>query len=106
MKGSIFPDFQDREPTKPRKYRKKPVVIEAVQWDGDPRTFAEILPWLADTKVNQNLPEVTEGRIVIPTLEGNMLCEPGDWIIKGIKGELYPCQDEIFKATYEVVNET
>jgi len=47
----------------------------------------------------------SDRRLVIPTLEGRMIAEPGDWIIKGIKGEFYPCKPDIFEATYEVVGE-
>lgn len=70
------------------KYRKKPVVIEATQWfkDGDhPAVFTGGLSGLP--------------RIV--TLEGPMFIDIGDWIITGVKGEFYPCKDEIFKMTYE-----
>lgn len=60
------------------KFRKKPVVIEAYQ---------------------------TETQVVIETLEGIMVANPGDWIITGVKGEKYPCKDDIFKLTYEPFEE-
>jgi len=59
------------------KYRKKPVVIDAVQ---------------------------TQERVEIVTLEGTMVANPGDWIITGVKGERYPCKPDIFEATYEPVD--
>jgi len=74
------------------KYRKKPVVIEAVKWTG------------SNTKeINQfAMPHGVHGsKVVIQTLEGLMEGIPGDWIIKGVKGEFYPCKPDIFEATYE-----
>lgn len=59
-------------------FRKKPIVISAFQ---------------------------TEQRVKIETLEGTMTAEPGDWIITGVKGEIYPCKPDIFEATYELVSE-
>lgn len=69
------------------KYRKKPVVIEATQWfkDGD---HPAVKPHL-------------DGCGWVSTLEGGHIVTPGDWIITGVQGELYPCKDEIFAATYE-----
>lgn len=86
------------------KYRKKPVVIEAMRFDGTPEKFSAIFKGLGAkdeellfaTDVNGGNPEM-----VIATLEGEMTAKPGDWIIKGIKGEFYPCRDDIFSATYE-----
>lgn len=62
------------------KFRKKPVVIEAEQHNGDQPIF-------------------------IDTLEGRMKADPGDWIITGIKGEKYPCKPDIFESTYELVEQ-
>ncbi|HMN12799.1 MAG TPA: hypothetical protein PKD55_10795 [Bellilinea sp.] len=80
------------------KYRKKPVIVEAFQY-----SYYEIWPFwftLANRtgKVVSNL-EYCE----IETLEGKMRCAPGDWIIRGVEGEIYPCKDAIFRATYEPV---
>lgn len=74
-------------------YRKKPVVIEAFRWmhDDPPEWFPQIVP------------NAHDGSALIETLEGNMRAYPGDWIIKGVKGELYPCKADIFVATYERV---
>lgn len=82
------------------KYRKKPVVIEAVQWNGD--NIGEILVLSSDggREISES---PTEEELTIYTLEGNHTADIGDWIIKGIKGELYPCKPDIFEATYEVV---
>ncbi len=86
------------------KYRKKPVVIEAVRVPDGPVESAEramewgkLVVWLGEGDW-----EVSEGLgISIRTLEGVMLAQPGDWIIRGVKGELYPCKPDIFAATYE-----
>lgn len=81
----------------PSKYRKKPVVIEAIRYD---RTnWNEICEWMPVPKNGYGDP--TDFSIVIVTLEGEMKCQKGDWIIKGVKGEYYPCKDDIFRATYE-----
>ena len=77
------------------KYRKKPVVVEAVQWNGDLQKLAKL------GGAREYEQEFLSDDVVIHTLEGNMRAQKGDWIIKGIKGELYPCKDDIFQATYE-----
>lgn len=96
------------------KYRKKPVVIEAVQYHyqeyaDNPLTFPEIPDWLQKAIDDKTIyPEFrTEDYwyLVIKTLEGNHDCKPGDWIIRGVKGELYPCKDDIFQMTYEKVED-
>lgn len=83
------------------KYRKKPVVIEAWQW----RPFAkgnDIPHWLimADYELDPS-----NNTLFIKTLEGTMRADPDDWIIKGVKGEIYPCKPDIFAATYEPVDD-
>lgn len=83
-------------------YRKKPVVIEAVQWDGAPKTANEFIGERYGT--DWEYAKDSED-IVIKTLEGNMTCHVGDYIICGIKGELYPCKPDIFEATYEAVHD-
>lgn len=86
------------------RYRKKPVVIEAFQWTGD-ASQAEDPEWIVQAIVNnlvffenEGTPSVT---LKIRTLEGTMTANKGDWIIRGVKGELYPCKPDIFEATYE-----
>jgi hypothetical protein len=76
------------------KYRKKPVVIEAIQWKGRLDAF---LPWALPLPFDlSRTPD-----IYIKTLEGEMRCQVGDWIIKGVKGEFYSCKPDIFALTYE-----
>ena len=79
-----------------RKYRKKPVVVEAIQLKaGEQR--GEFAQDVIDGRVRYTENET----ILIATLEGTMEAFPGDWIIRGVKGELYPCKPDIFEATYE-----
>jgi hypothetical protein len=82
-------------------YRKKPVVIEAIEFSDDPNTISNIAGFLgAETTVvsyeNPDAPVVK-----IETLEGTMTASVGDFIIKGVKGEFYPCKPDIFAATYD-----
>ena len=81
-------------------YRKKPVVIDAIQWTGE--NESEIAAFVDGYGVNLHFyyPELV---CKIPTLEGDMLANVGDWIIRGIKGEHYPCKPDIFAATYDPV---
>lgn len=80
------------------KFRKKPVVINAVQWTGEHACLAEIAHLV---KFNEGAIRRLDGALPIKTLEGEMLCNVGDWIIVGIQGEPYPCKPDIFAATYE-----
>lgn len=87
------------------KFRKKPVEIEAVPFDGTVGSANRTLGWIGSNggdakRVHATRPELG---LVIHTLEGDMRAEPGDWIIKGVAGEFYPCRDDIFAATYEPV---
>lgn len=88
------------------KYRKKPVVIEAVRFDGSSISADMISLW-SDKKVWQNTSGFGEflGSLSINTLEGVMTASKGDYIIRGVKGEYYPCKPDIFEATYEKVDE-
>jgi hypothetical protein len=81
-------------------FRKKPVEIEAVQWDGNMTTVEPLLVGSTCENVSQNLGSPA---LYIPTLEGEMRADVGDWIIKGVKGELYPCKPDIFAATYDAI---
>lgn len=84
------------------RYRKKPVVIDAVRFTGDDSHAA--LDDLVATAHRDCAVTFVEDRLEIHTLEGIMLATAGDYIIRGIKGELYPCKPEIFEATYEAVD--
>lgn len=86
------------------RYRKKPVEIEARQLT--PTSADALAQWcggLVITEIDPLDPEVTYVGMNIPTLEGKMRASQGDYIIKGIQGEFYPCKPEIFEATYEAI---
>lgn len=112
-------------------FRKKPVVIEAVQFTGGEINGVELLKWIAGINAEptemggtvlrlhgnawwRHREEIRAGNgelaqmfdpehLEIKTLEGVMRGDVGDWIIKGIKGEFYPCKNDIFEASYEAV---
>ncbi len=103
------------------KFRKKPVVIEAVQFDGTPESGAEIVAWaesfgVQEVEYHPFLADHFEGDpkvyvahpdpyMRIKTLEGVMSASAGDWIIRGVQGEFYPCKPDIFEVTCEAVME-
>jgi len=78
------------------KFRKKPIVIDAIQWNGG--NLSEVATLGGAREYEQ---EFTEDYLIIHTLEGDMKADKGDWIIKGVSGELYPCKPDIFEKTYE-----
>jgi len=78
-----------------RQYRKKPVVIDAVQYLGT--NFDEIEAFVGGDA------EFRDGKLLVATLEGPLHASPNDWIIKGVMGEFYPCKPDVFAATYEAV---
>lgn len=80
------------------KYRKKPVIIEAVQWRGDHFSLNQIADLGCAFLEHENGYDLE-----IETLEGVMIARIDDFIIKGVKGEFYPCKPDIFKMTYEAV---
>lgn len=82
------------------KFRKKPVVIEAVRWLGTKESWDEIM---AMGDISWMPCDTGSDSFVIRTLEGNHLASLGDYIIKGVAGEFYPCKPDIFEATYEPV---
>jgi len=84
------------------KFRKKPVVIEALLFDGSLESLNAIALWARKAFIATHSPGAQSvERITIPTLEGELFALPGDWIIRGVKGEFYPCKPDIFEATYE-----
>lgn len=85
------------------KYRKKPVIIEAVQFEDTTKGLMELDA--LGLSVIVNYADNAHPTIKIKTLEGTMLGNVGDFIIKGVKGEFYPCKPDIFEATYEKVEE-
>ena len=90
------------------KFRKKPVVIDAIQWDGTLsglRAIEAVLPTIDTRGVTAHPPSNTVSWWRIGTLEGGHDVISGDWIITGVKGEHYACKPDIFKATYEAVED-
>ncbi len=83
-------------------YRKKPIVIEAVQWLGKYRPEPALPTWFLEAEEDGTI-RLFGDDLVITTLEGEMTASLNDWIIQGVKGELYPCKPDIFEATYEPV---
>lgn len=80
-------------------FRKKPVVIEAVQWNGANHLITETFMKGSGAYMDYSVKQL--GVIKIPTLEGTMDGNVGDWIIKGVNGEFYSCKPDIFEKTYE-----
>lgn len=104
------------------KYRKKPVVIEARRLAGGAAEWHDVYSWverntlgsfdcnpIIDGEAGAAWPDsgvsidARDGRMVIATLEGGHWCDPGDYVIRGVAGEFYPCKPDIFEATYELV---
>lgn len=81
-----------------KKYRKKPIEIQAIQWTGG--NLDEVRDFIGDSFLCYY-----KDKISIKTLEGNHVASMGNYIIRGIAGEFYPCREDIFEATYEAVNE-
>lgn len=84
------------------RYTKKPVTIEAIQWTGTNKD--EIIDFCGEACVfnTEKISKVkTKNKLLIRTLEGIMEASIGDYIIKGIKGEFYPCKEDIFELTYD-----
>ncbi|NHP15290.1 hypothetical protein G8767_17185 [Rhodococcus sp. IC4_135] len=102
-------------------FRKKPVEIQAVQWDGTAEGATPIINWIDENGHTANwdephheilveMPDGTQmgcpasnGGLFINTLEGRLTASPGDWIIRGVQGEFYPCKPDIFAQTYDEV---
>jgi acetylornithine/succinyldiaminopimelate/putrescine aminotransferase len=88
------------------KFRKKPVVIEAFKWTGD-QNQTEDPTWIVLAITQKKVFFVNAGtedvELCITTLEGVMSAKRGDYIIQGIKGEIYPCKPDIFEMTYEAI---
>ena len=83
------------------RYRKRPVVIEARRFDtnnDDGSHLDALVKWIGDTGTHDGT------RLYVETLEGVMTADVGDWIIRGVAGEFYPCKPDIFAATYEAVD--
>jgi hypothetical protein len=87
------------------KYRKRPVVIEAVTWQGKYTSPGEWPEWFNDAIRAGTISTRPSGALMIDTREGVMRADIGDMVIRGVKGELYPCKPDIFEATYKPAGE-
>lgn len=85
----------------PQRFTKKPVTIEAFAWDGNIRLDHPLTKWIRDNGGDYDYSPETPQRLRIGTLEGRMTADVGDYIIRGVKGEFYPCKPDIFADTYE-----
>ncbi len=94
----------NREENNMAKFRKKPVEIEARQYLNDASSY-EVLHWINEGQYEKGKRFATweNGTLTVPTLEGEHIASIGDWIIKGVAGEFYPCKPDIFAATYDAV---
>ena len=86
-----------------KQYRKKPVVIEAVQFLDNPERLCELSEFITTQDLRVNYEDPENPVLKIETLEGVMNASVGDYIIKGVNGEYYPCKPDIFEKTSEVV---
>ena len=86
------------------KFRKKPVVIEAIQFFDQPEELINIQDFMGNINITVDYKNIDDPKLKIETLEGTMNASLGDWIIKGVNGEFYPCKPDIFEKTYEPVN--
>lgn len=87
------------------KYRKKPVVVDAILFTR--QSFMDVVDFTNGTAHSFKIERRPDGKCtcIIPTLEGEHIANEGDYIIRGVKGECYPCKPDIFEQTYERVNE-
>lgn len=116
---STVEDFKNA----PSKFRKKPVTIEAMQFAGTPAETHAVYLWIEKNTAGSFEPtavlegkepapesgvaiDPSDGRLIIATLEGLHWANVGDWVIRGVAGEFYPCKPEIFAETYEPMEET
>lgn len=84
-------------------FRKRPVTIEAMQWDGTIEGGKKLHDWIGSHGGVSRWSNETPQRPYIETLEGDMKVSENDWVIRGIQGEFYPCKPDIFDGTYESV---
>ena len=87
-----------------KRYKKRSVEIEAFQWKGE-KNIKQIKEWLGSNLISEERDGIGVMGYWIKTLEGNMMISYGDYIIKGIQGECYPCKPDIFEQTYDLVED-
>lgn len=89
----------------PKSYRKVPVVIQAIEYDGSEESRTAILQWTGEYEVRSKIQEINTGekKIAIETKEGWITASVGDYVIKGVENEFYPCKPSVFDTTYQWV---
>lgn len=87
------------------RFRKRPVEVEAVRITDDPADITAFLHQREEDATDAVFQDPASGDLHIATLEGVMRARAGDWIVRGVRGELYPVRDDIFEATYEPVED-
>lgn len=99
-----------------QRFRKRPVTVDAMHWDGTAEGARVVIDWILQSDGTANYwcrdPDacgahgsaVGQHDIMVRTLEGQHIASPGDWIIRGVQGEFYPCKPDIFAATYELAD--
>lgn len=85
-----------------QKFVKKPVVVEAIQYNGE---NIEAIEAFVGKKLSTVMASDVDVKLIIPTLEGDMKASKDDWIIKGVNGEFYPCKPDVFKQSYNMIKE-
>ena len=83
------------------KFRKKPVVIDALRWPGSLDDGGRFAIWAQETGLYKVAHRQDGANLVIETLNGEVVAQPGDWVVRGVQGDFYPCKHETFMATYE-----
>lgn len=86
-----------------QKFRRKPVIVEAVRWDGSSRMAGSVIDWIGRAGRSARTDVLNGGHeaIFIETPEGAMFARGGDWIVKDVKGDFYPVAPDTFAETYE-----
>lgn len=87
-----------------KNYRKKPVVIQAIQFFDQAEEIINIQEFMGNIDITIDYKDIDDPKLKIETLEGIMNASLGDWIIKGINGEFYPCKPDIFEKTYDLAD--
>lgn len=90
-----------------KRYVSRPVVIEALQYDGTMKSGGNVITWVTESDPPGiiGLDILDPSSLYIETLEGRMRAESGDWIIRGTRGEFYPCKPDVFETKYAAVGE-
>lgn len=87
----------------PTAFRKRPITIHAMQIPRLANMDHAFMAWVKQHSDGRSVEYYPDNTLMISTLEGKMVAKPGNWLIIGVKGELYPCRDDIFHETYEAV---